>query len=250
MVAMPDELGAMEALANEAMLVRELGELMFDPVYRGRDVPRGDGRHVLVLPGLFANDMYLQPLRAWLRRVGYRPVRSTLQVNIGCPQRLTEQIEEQVERHRRMREGSVAIIGHSRGGILGTAIASRLGDDCSHLVLLGSPVGALLRLPGWGAYDATRPPASQRVQDASTRARRMLDPNCNVPECGCPFPQDLRQPLSVKTKVTSIYSADDPIVPAWACPVEGADCHEVRGTHSGLAYNRAVYRILGEALAS
>jgi hypothetical protein len=40
----------------------------------------------------------------------------------------------------------------------------------------------------------------------------------------------------------------DPIVPASACSVDGARNIEVSGTHSGLAFNPAVYRILAEEL--
>ena len=39
----------------------EFGRLLTDPVYYGIGVPRGDGRPVVVVPGLFANDLYLEP---------------------------------------------------------------------------------------------------------------------------------------------------------------------------------------------
>jgi triacylglycerol lipase len=239
-----------EVLGRETLAVGELVHLMGDPVYRGIGVPRGEGRLVLVLPGLFANDIYLQPLRRWLRRVGYRPVRSTLAINVGCPERLCVQIEGELQRQRERHGGRVAIIGHSRGGILGRAIAARLQDDAAALVLLGSPVGAMLRMPSWSAAQiAADPPAAKRVTDVGSSFRRMVDPDCNVPECGCAFPPDLRGPLHLSTRVTSIYSRDDPIVPASACPVDGAHNIEVGGTHSGLAFNRDVYRELGTALA-
>ena len=239
-----------EVLGRETLAIGELVHLMGDPVYRGVGVPRGDGRLVLVLPGLFANDLYLQPLRRWLRRVGYRPVRSTLAINVGCPERLCVQIEGALQRQRVRHGGPVAIIGHSRGGILARAIAARLKGDAATLVLLGSPVGAILRMPAWSAASmAEDPPAAKRVTGASTAFRQLIDPDCNVPECGCAFPPDLRRPLHASTRVVSIYSRDDPIVPAAACPVDGARNVEVGGTHSGLAFNRDVYRELGAALA-
>jgi len=70
-----------------------------------------------------------------------------------------------------------------------------------------------------------------------------------VPACGCPFPEDFRRPLSAQTTVVSIYSRDDPIVPASACLVAGARNVEVHGTHSGLVYNREVYEELVTSLA-
>ncbi len=234
---------------GETYALAEFAQLVSDPLYYGRGVPRGDGRLVLVLPGLFANDWYLYPLRSWLDRIGYRAVRSTLALNAGCPERLTRQVEESLERRRRSRPGPVALIGHSRGGILARAIATRLGANASHLILLGSPVGAIERASQTGGGMPDRMPAVSAVAEASNRARRMLDPDCDAPNCGCPFPADLTALLNAETQVVSIYSRDDPIVPAWACPMPGGRNLEVSGTHSGLAANRDVYRELADVLS-
>lgn len=239
---------AMPPVWNETRAVEELARLLLDPVYYGAGVPRGDKRHVLVLPGLFANDFYLEPFHAWLRRIGYRPIRSTLRSNVGCPQRLREQIDENIQRYTNTRPGPIALIGHSRGGILARAIAAELQDDASHLILLGSPVGALMRSSAWASMKS-RPPAAASVKRASDRARELLDPDCAVPDCGCPFPADLARPLSVHTRVLSVYSTNDPIVPKWACPYPGADNVEVTGTHSGLVYNHDVLKAIASALA-
>jgi hypothetical protein len=236
-------------IAGEAAAMGEFARLMSDPIFYGAGLPRGDGRLVTVLPGMFANDVYLQPMRTWLRRIGYRPVRSTLSMNLGCPQRLTERIEGEIERQLGRRQSPVAIIGHSRGGILARAIAARLGADASHLVLLGSPVGGILRMDRWSAARDEAPAAGRAMADASSRARRYTDPDCNVPDCGCPFPADLARPLHASTRVVSIFSRDDPIVPAAMCRVRGARNVEVSGTHSGLAYNRAALREIAQTLA-
>lgn len=239
------------SLANESYAAAELAGLLTDPLYYGLGAPRGDGRLVLVLPGLFANDCYLYPLRSWLDRIGFRAVRSTLALNAGCPERLSRQVENELARRRERTSGKrVALIGHSRGGILARAIAARLQDEASHLVLLGSPVGAIIRAAEFGRASLAGAPAANSVADASNRARRLLDPDCNVPDCGCPFPADLQRSLSHQTKVISVYSREDPIVPPWTCPVPGAVNVEVSGTHSGLAYNRGVYKVLASELGS
>jgi pimeloyl-ACP methyl ester carboxylesterase len=230
--------------ARESSAWTELGELMAAPIFWAP--PRvGDGRPVVVLPGLFGNDLYLGPLRSWLERAGFRAVRSALWVNAGCPERLTRRVEGHLSRRMSSPGGQVAIIGHSRGGLLARAIAVRLGAQASHLVLLGSPVGGVTR---WAEARGYATGTAGRVRQASDEARRVLDPDCNAPDCGCPFPVDFMQPLHPGTKVTSIYSPGDPIVPAAACRVAGGRNVEVTGTHSGLAFNRAVYRELAEAL--
>ena len=234
--------------AGELRASGELGRLMANPIWYGAGAPRGDGRPVLVLPGLFGNDLYLMPLHGWLMRLGYRPVLSTLAVNAGCPETLRGSAQRSLE--AQLRPGQrAAIIGHSRGGMLGWAMAAALGERISQLVLLGSPAAAVASMMSRGSIDPTGVAAS-RVAEASNVARRILSPRCNVPECGCPYVTDMRRPLNGATKVTSIYSTEDPIVPASACRVMGAENIEVRGSHSGLAQNVEVYRALARVLAT
>ncbi len=166
-------------MSGEAGALREYWALRADPVYRGTGMPRGDGKAVLVLPGLFANDFYLQPLRTWLGRIGYKPTVSTIAINAGCSRRLIERVEAGLERQLKSTEGPVAIIGHSRGGMLGKAIASRLGDRCAHFIALGSPVGWILRTGKEGMIALARDNsddddqvAAPSVVDAGRRAMK------------------------------------------------------------------------------
>ena len=233
----------------EPLALAELAQLVISPIYFAAGVSQGAGRLVLVLPALFAGDMYVYPMRSWLRRQGHKAVPSTLIMNAGCPERLCRTVETALQRRMTPKTERVALIGHSRGGILARAIAARLQDKASHLILLGSPIGVLAEtLQSRSEIDPGLTPA-RVVLAASARARRLLDPNCNVPACGCPFPGDFRHPLSAQTKGVSIYSRDDPIVPASACLVAGARNVEVHGTHSGLVYNREVYEELATSLA-
>ena len=237
------------SILQEARIGDEFAQLVRSPIFRGRDVPRGDGRLVFVLPGLFGNDLYLEPMHRWLRRIGYTPVRSSLLVNAGCPQRLTEEVEGHLNIQRQTRRGPVAIIGHSRGGILARALAAKLQAEASHLILLGSPAAAVSRAMDY-QREAEQVPAGSRVYRAGLRARQLLDPDCDAPECGCAFLTDVRAPLHVSTRVTSIYSSEDPIVPKSACRVPGAANYEITGTHSGLAYNVEALAIVAGALAA
>jgi pimeloyl-ACP methyl ester carboxylesterase len=238
-----------DTLRQEARALVELSELQRDPVFYGRGVPRGDGRLVLVVPGLFGNDLYLQPLRGWLARIGYTPALSSLSLNAGCPNRLRGQVESALQRQRYGRARPVAIIGHSRGGMLAWALASRLQAEVSHLVLLGSPAPAVVRMMQQqdGYVPASLAPSA--VVDAGTRALKLLDPDCNVPACGCAYTEDLRRDLSPATRVLSIYSHEDRIVPPHASKVAGVGNIEVGGSHSGLALNRAVYPHIARFLA-
>ena len=236
------------SLVRESLALGELAALMRDPIYRGDSVQRGDGRLVVLIPGLFGGDFYLWPLRRWLSRVGYQPSTSGLWVNAGCADRLTSQIEKWIERQRPGNDGRVVLIGHSRGGLLARALAGKLRRRPSHLILLGSPVAHAARFTQWGTEPEFLNENSTALMRASNTARRILDPECSFPECGCAFVQAMRRELDPAITLLSIYSREDPIVPPQACIVTGGRNVEVHGTHSGLAYNPAVYRELARSL--
>lgn len=238
-----------DRVGREARAFGELAALYRDPVFYGRGVRRGDRRLVIVVPGLFGSDVYLQPLRAWLTRIGYTPQRSGLSVNAGCPDRLRSQVQATMRRQLESTSGPVALIGHSRGGMLCWALASRLQQRASHLVLLGSPAPAVVTMIGQRGAPAPKTVARASVAAAGDRAIKLLDPDCTVPACGCPYVDDLRRRLSPATRILSVYSRDDQIVRPAACHVDGAENVEVGGTHSGLAFNRAVYPHLARFLA-
>ena len=133
--------------------------------------------------------------------------------------------------------------------LLGWAIASRLQERVSHLALLGSPAPAVVAMM---QQDITRAPstvARSSVAAAGARAVKLLDPDCKVPACGCPYTDDLRRPLSPATRVMAIYTRDDPIVRPAACRVPAGENVEIGGTHGGLVYNRAALPRLGAFLA-
>jgi pimeloyl-ACP methyl ester carboxylesterase len=129
--------------------VAEFALLLNDPVYRGRGVPRGDGHSVLVLPGLLGGDRYLDPLRGWLRRVGYTPLRSGLERNPGWSEELVAELGTLVESEFERAGRRVTIIGHSIGGLLARSVAIRRPHTTRHVVALGSPLSMSRgRLPG------------------------------------------------------------------------------------------------------
>jgi len=245
-------------LASEARAILEYWELVASPVFNGRaKIPQGDGRQVLLVPGLFGNDWYLQTLSMWLRRIGYRPVASGLRFNAGCPDRLTREAEAGI-RDAIDGDRPVAVIGHSRGGMLGKVFLTRIGFPCDRLILLGSPLGAILR----GGRDALtyallnddeeqgEQIASPHVANAGRQAMRLLDPDCTLPVCDCGYIHDLLAPLPDGIAVTSIYSREDPVVAPTASRVEGANNIEIRGSHGGLVNNAAAYPHIAAALAN
>ena len=43
--------------------------------------------------------------------------------------------------------------------------------------------------------------ATSSVAAAGARALKLMDPDCTVPACGCPYTDDLRRPLNPATRV-------------------------------------------------
>src|ERR1700730_1178512 len=102
---MGESTGPLSSLSNSfSVMIREMlavvdfAALLTDPAFYGMGVKRGDGRMVLVLPGLFGSDLYLQPLNNWLRCIGYSPVSSHIEFNAGCLHRLRTEILGQIKR--------------------------------------------------------------------------------------------------------------------------------------------------------
>ena len=135
-------------IAQFARPAVEFGTLVADPVFWGWGVQRGDGHSILALPGLGGGDGYLQPLRIWLRRVGYQPLDSGVDVNPGWSEELVDELAELVEWEFRRSGFKLTIISHSLGGVLAYAIAARQPHMIRQIITLASPLryisGALL----------------------------------------------------------------------------------------------------------
>jgi pimeloyl-ACP methyl ester carboxylesterase len=228
----------------------ELDKLLIDPVFYEAKVARGDSRLVIVIPGLFGGDLYLEPLRAWLRRIGYKPVRSSLNVNAGCPLRLRDQVQRQIANWQQSKTGPLALIGHSRGGVIAWSIAAQMGERVSHLAVLGSPLSVYRHSAAGGQDINRRTQIGRLLGQASNFARRILDPNCDFPACSCSFVRDTGRPLSHATAFLSILSRDDEVVALQENEIPAEQMVEVGGRHAALVYYPEVYRALGRFLAT
>lgn len=223
----------------------ELYRLLADPVFRGRDVPVGNGRPVLLLPGFGAGDYTLAVLANWLRRIGYQPHAAGFLLNSGCSDKGLARIERKVARVYEQEGRRVAIVGHSRGGHYARAMARRRPDRVSHAIVMGANLSSMLGIsvPTQGAVALAR--ALQRLP-----ARRGV-PGCLTETCNCSFAHDLTRPFPEESvRLTSIYSRGDGVVRWEGCIVPYAQCVEITGSHVGMAFNRKAYRAIADALAT
>jgi len=237
-------LGGLPPLWREGRMGLETAALLRSRIFAGHGVPDGDGRGVLLIPGFLAGDGTLALMTRWLRAAGYRTNRAGIRANVDCSEVLCGRIEERLERLAERTGERVTIIGHSRGGVLGKAVAIRRPDLVAGLVTLGAPVTSqlsvhplvLLHVGVVGALGLARVPG-------------LFTLSCLRGQCCDTFRRALTEPFPPEVRYVSVHTRTDGIVNWRACVDPAADEQvEVRGSHCGLALNPAVYEIVGDAL--
>jgi triacylglycerol lipase len=245
----PDD-GPIGVMMKELTMWVDLGALFVHPVFYGVRVAPGDGKLVVIIPGFMGNDLYLLPMLNWLARMGYTPVRSSLNLSAGCLHRSCDEVKAEIDRHLRRKERSVALIGHSRGGAVAWALASQMQEQVSHVALLGAGYPGFHRTIEDGTGNIRLGELTRMLLHANRLSRRVLDPHCRFPACEseCTFTTHADRPLSKATALISIYGSDDLVIPEGAKMFEGEIVH-VPTAHVGLVYHPEVYRILARFLA-
>jgi pimeloyl-ACP methyl ester carboxylesterase len=218
--------------------------LRSSPVFYGFGVPRGDRSAVVLVPGFLGTDSYLRELHCWLQRIGYRPYMSRIGRNAECLDLLMDRLLVTIEAAARDTDGRVHLVGHSLGGILSRAAATRRPDLVASVITLGSPFRGIRSHPLVLA-------ASRRVRARIASEGQTRDPRaCYTGYCTCPTVTAWGQPLPSSVSQLAIYTRSDGIVD-WRFCLTGdraADA-EVLGTHVGLAFNPFVFSRIAAHLA-
>lgn len=219
----------------DPLAIREFTALLRDPVFRGRGVPRGDGRPVLLIPGFLAGDWTLRVMHSWLERVGYRSYLSGIFFNVQHSERLVAGLRRKVVEIQKETGSRVSLVGHSRGGLLAKVLSQRRPQIVEQVIGLGSP------LADWTDLAALTHHAVGVVRTANELAfGRRLNPEGR-------FTYDLKLPPLVPT--TSIYTRSDEVVNFRSCLRPDIPALPVWGSHNGLVVNPEVFRLLGRLLA-
>jgi pimeloyl-ACP methyl ester carboxylesterase len=219
----------------DPLALRELTALVRDPVLRGRGVPHGDGRPVLLIPGFLAGDWTLRVLNSWLGRVGYSTHLSGILLNVQHSERLLSGLKRKLTEVARKSGSRVSLVGHSRGGLLAKVLSQRKPELVEQVIALGSP------LADWTDLALVTHHAVGVVRTANELAYgRRFNPEGR-------FTYDLK--LTPVVPTTSIYTREDDVVNFRACLRPDIPALPVWGTHNGLIVNPEVFRLLGRLLA-
>ena len=217
--------------------------LHLSPVFYGLGVPKGNGKPVILVPGFLGSDTYLIELFLWLRRIGYQPSMSRIGQNAECPELLAEKLLETVCTVVAQTERKVTLIGHSLGGTLARSVGVRRPDLIDQVITLGSPIRSIRAHPLVLAV--------ARIVKFRIDMGRYRQPSCFTRECQCTFARFLTEASLPKTiDVAAVYTKTDGVVLWQSCVQEDSDRNmEVKGTHCGLAFNPAAYKIIATELS-
>jgi pimeloyl-ACP methyl ester carboxylesterase len=230
---------------QELLVGFELVQLRLTSIFYGLGVPQGHGEAVILIPGFLGTDAYLGVLFSWLRTVGYRSYFSGIGWNAECPNLLIRRrLNDTVTRAFYATGRRVHLVGHSLGGMIARSMAAQRPGEIASVTTLGSPFrGKVAHANVLRATDAIR---NRILREHSGH----ILPGCYTESCTCEFVASLRDEFPDDVAQTAIYTKSDGIVD-WRYCVTGnpeIDC-EVAGTHVGLVFNPAVYRLLASRLA-
>jgi pimeloyl-ACP methyl ester carboxylesterase len=233
--ASPRDLPSLIVKLTDPLSLREFAALVRDPVLRGRGVPHGDGRPVLLIPGFLSGDWHLGVLHNWLGRIGYRPYLSGILFNVQHSEKMLSGLRRRLTELNAETGMPVSLVGHSRGGLLAKVLSQRRPLMVEQVITLGAP------LADWTDLAALTHRAVGVVRLANELAYgRRLNAEGR-------FSHDLEAAPLVPT--TSIYTKTDETVNFRACIRPDIPSIPVWGSHNGLLVNPEVYRLLGRLLA-
>ncbi len=206
--------------------------------------PAGEGRPALLIPGFLAGDGSLRRMGAWLHEGGFVTGRSGIAFNVACMEPTVDALERRLEAAVQRTGERAVLVGQSRGGVIGRALAVRRPELVETLVTLGSPLLHQLSVHPWqwanigwvGLMGTMRVPGffsfSCISGDCCARSRA---------ESLGPFPDGVR--------FVSLYSRADEVVRWRSCLDPAAEHVEIGTTHLGMGLDRAVWEHLQGVLA-
>lgn len=192
--------------------------------------PRGDGRPVLILPGLLNPDWANLSLRRYLRRLGYDARGWGLGSNLGARSigREGSRLDALVRSTAEETGEKVSLVGISLGGMMARLMAHRWPEHVREVVTISSPFAGDPRATNvWRVFEWT---TGERVTDAAVQANQAL--------IGTEPP----------VPTTAIWSRSDGLVNGAICRTDACRSIEVRSGHLWVQMRASVLLAVAEAL--
>jgi pimeloyl-ACP methyl ester carboxylesterase len=192
--------------------------------------PRGDGRPVMLLPGLLNSDRSNFVLRRFLHGLGYDAQGWGLGRNFGArtvgaeAERLIARVEALA-----VARGPVTLLGISLGGIIARLVAHRRPELIREVITISAPfAGSGKATNVWRTFEWA---TGERLDDPAVMARSAL----------------VALPLPVPT--TAVWSRSDGLVAGSICRDTHCRAIEIRSSHLGVQIRPDVLLAVANALA-
>ncbi len=136
-----------EGLAVPALLANP-----FRPARKGRRI--GEGRPVLVIPGLATGDISTLLMRRTLRARGFAPCGWHLAINHGADLAKLAKLEARLAALHSQTGRKVVVVGWSLGGLYARILGQRVPEHVASVITVGSPFsGGRRDNAGWRYYE-------------------------------------------------------------------------------------------------
>jgi alpha-beta hydrolase superfamily lysophospholipase len=129
---------ALKHIFGEARILGDWVRGRFAEQRLARALP-GDGRPVIVVPGLFTSDRRTAKLRRTLKAAGYRTYGWGMGRNMPIKADILDRFGERVDAVLRREGAPVTLIGWSMGGLIARAYAHHAPHRVAEVITLGSP---------------------------------------------------------------------------------------------------------------
>ncbi len=195
-----------------------------------RSAPRGDGRPVIILPGLVNPDWANLTLRRYLRKLGYDARGWGLGHNLGAKSTGADgaKLDALVHRVHVETGRKVTLIGISLGGMMARLMAHRWPDEVAEVITISSPFAGDPRATNvWRVFEWL---TGERIDDPKVRA------DTAVLAAEPPVP------------TTAIWSASDGLVSGAICRTDNCRSIEVKSGHLWVQMRASVLRAVAETL--
>ena len=190
------------------------------------------------------SDAYLVIMYAWLKRMGYLPFYSGIDLNAECPDLLVKNhLNELIDRARQETGRKVHLIGHSLGGVIARSIAIQRPDAIASIITLGSP------FPGGAIHPSILRESEVVRRFIQSKHSGTVRPECYTEYCQCDFMNSIRRGVPGRVRQTAIFTCNDGILDWRSCSTGNPKVDvEVGGTHAGLAFNPSAYAVIARRL--
>lgn len=197
----------------------------------------------ILVPGFISGDFSLTVLARHVRRQGQRTFASGIGANLGCTDAMVERLIGRLDEVAAAEGRPVALVGHSRGGMIVKLAAQRRPDLVAAVVALSAPVTGTL---------SVAPHVRKQLELLFRLQARGFDgvigQDCVTGECAARIAEELDRPFPAGLPYVSVYSRSDAIIDWRTCLDPAAELIEVHASHTGMATDATVLRTVADWL--